>query len=256
MKEKVFGAAGECVVVEDCLVGEEASFLCFCQGDTVLPLPSAQDHKPVNDGDTGPNTGGMGAYSPAPILPESRYEEVIDTFFRPVLKVMEQRGCPFSGILYAGLMMTTRGPMLLEFNVRFGDPECQPLLMRLQSDLLETMLACAEGRLHERTLEYTPETALCVVMAAKGYPGRYLKGMNISGINQAEATCPGKVKVFQAGTRLVAENMESCGGRVLGVTALGDDLALAQKRAYEAVSKINIRDSHHRRDIGNKGLRE
>ena len=253
--QRQFGPAGETVVVEDCLTGEEVSFLAFCQGDTIIPLPSAQDHKAIFDGDTGPNTGGMGAYSPAPILPEKSYNNIIDHVFRPVLKVMENRGCPFSGILYAGLMMTPQGPQVLEFNVRFGDPECQPLLMRMQGDLLQTMLACAEGRLHEASLSFTDETALCVVIAAKGYPDAYPKGMNITGINRAEETRPGKIKVFQAGTRLVGETIQSSGGRVLGVTALGYGLADAQKAAYVAVDCIQMENSCFRRDIGSKGLR-
>jgi len=255
MVDKIFGAAGETVVVEDTLIGEEASFLAFCQGDTVIPLPSAQDHKAVFDGDTGPNTGGMGAYSPAPVLPEERYAEIVDLVFRPVLKTMEKRGCPFTGILYAGLMMTSQGPMVIEFNVRFGDPECQPLLMRLESDLLAVMLACAKGRLHEVSMTYSRETALCVVIAAKGYPGAYAKGMDISGLAEAEAVRPGKVKVFQAGTRSENGRTVSSGGRVLGVTALGDSLAEAQKTAYEAVAKVRMIDSIFRRDIGSKGLR-
>ena len=255
MVDKIFGTAGEAVVIEETLVGEEASFLAFCQGDTVLPLPSAQDHKAVFDGDTGPNTGGMGAYSPAPVLPEGRYAEIVDLVFRPVLKTMEKRGCPFTGILYAGLMMTAKGPMVIEFNVRFGDPECQPLLMRLESDLLEVMFACAEGRLHEVSMTWSRETALCVIMAAKGYPGVYAKGMEISDLAEAEAVRPGKVKVFQAGTQSENGKTVSTGGRVLGVTALGDTLAAAQKTAYEAVVVVRMADSHFRRDIGSKGLR-
>ena len=255
MITKSFGTAGETVVIEDTLIGEEASFLAFCQGDTVIPLPSAQDHKAAFDGDTGPNTGGMGAYSPAPILPEERYEEIVDTVIRPVLATLKKRGCPFSGILYAGLMMTSSGPRVLEFNVRFGDPECQPLLMRLEGDLLEVMLACAQGRLHEVTLAHKPETALCVVIAAKGYPGEYATGMAISGIERAEETHPGKVKVFQAGTRAAGEGAEASGGRVLGVTALGADLAEAQRNAYDAVAHVRMENSQFRRDIGSKGLR-
>jgi phosphoribosylamine--glycine ligase len=255
MIEKVFGLAGETVVIEETLIGEEATFLAFCQGDTVIPLPSAQDHKAACDGDTGPNTGGMGAYSPAPILPESRYPEIIGTVVRPVMRALEARGCPYSGILYVGLMITPDGPKVLEFNVRFGDPECQPLLARLEGDLLEVMLACAKGRLHEARLAWTKETALCVVVAAKGYPGPYKTGMNISGIAAAEETLPGKVKVFQAGTRPVGNNIHSSGGRVLGVTALGADLASARKNAYEAVARIRMEDAFFRRDIGSKGLR-
>ena len=255
MIAKAFGPAGETVVIEDTLVGEEASFLAFCQGGTVIPLPSAQDHKAVFDGDTGPNTGGMGAYSPAPILPESRYGEIVDRVIRPILRTMEKRGCPFSGILYAGLMMAQDGPQVLEFNVRFGDPECQPLLMRLDGDLLDVMLACAQGRLHEATASFRPQTSLCVVLTAKGYPGSYPKGMAISGIRQAEESRPGLVKVFQAGTRREGESTLSSGGRVLGITALGDSLAEAQKNAYDALAHIRMENSHFRRDIGSKGLK-
>ncbi len=253
--QKVFGTAGETVVIEDTLVGEEASFLAFCQGDTVIPLPSAQDHKAVFDGDIGPNTGGMGAYSPAPVLPADRYTEIVDLVIRPVLATLADEGCPFSGILYAGLMMTDQGPQVLEFNVRFGDPECQPLLMRLQGDLLNVMLACAEGRLHEVNLTHSAETALCVVIAAKGYPGEYPKTMPIHGIVEAEAVASGKVKVFQAGTQNNAGNIVSNGGRILGVTALGETLAEAQKNAYAAADCIRMEHMHFRRDIGNKGLR-
>ena len=255
MVKKIFGPAGETVVIEDVLVGEEASFLAFCQGDTVLPLPAAQDHKAVFDGDTGPNTGGMGAYSPAPVLPESQYGEIVERVIRPVLKGMEARGCPYSGILYAGLMMTVEGPKVVEFNCRFGDPECQPLLMRLDGDLLEVMLACAEGRLDGVNLAHKPETAICVVMAAAGYPGEYPKGMAISGLAEAEAVAPGRVKVFQAGTKDTGKETVSNGGRVLGVTALGADLAEAQEAAYAALARIHMENSHFRRDIGNKGLR-
>ena len=255
MVEKIFGPAGETVVIEDVLVGEEASFLAFCQGDTVLPLPAAQDHKAVFDGDTGPNTGGMGAYSPAPVLPESQYGDIVERVIRPVLKGMETRGCPYSGILYAGLMMTVEGPKVVEFNCRFGDPECQPLLMRLDGDLLEVMLACAEGRLEGVNLAHKPETAICVVMAAAGYPGEYPKGMAISGLAEAEAVAPGRVKVFQAGTKDTGKETVSNGGRVLGVTALGADLAEAQEAAYAALARIHMENSHFRRDIGNKGLR-
>ena len=255
MVEKIFGPAGETVVIEDLLVGEEASFLAFCQGDTVLPLPAAQDHKAVNDGDTGPNTGGMGAYSPAPVLPESQYDEIVKTVIRPVLKSMEARGCGYSGILYAGLMMTSEGPKVVEFNCRFGDPECQPLLMRLEGDLLEVMLACAEGRLAGVTMTHAPETAICVVVAAAGYPGDYPKGMAITGLAEAEAVSPGKVKVFQAGTKDTGKETVANGGRVLGVTALGRDLGEAQAAAYAAIAQIHMENSHFRRDIGNKGLR-
>ncbi len=255
MIRKDFGDAGTTVVIEDTLIGEEVSFLAFCQGDTIIPLPSAQDHKAVFDGDTGPNTGGMGAYSPAPILPEEQYDAMVELAIRPIMQTLAAKGQPFSGILYAGLMMTADGPMVLEYNVRFGDPECQPLLMRLDGDLLEVLLACAQGRLHEVALGIRKETALCVVVAAKGYPAAHPKGMRISGIEQAEATHPGAVKVFQAGTKSDSGTVVSSGGRILGVTALGATLAEAQQAAYDAVAGIRMENMHFRRDIGSKGLK-
>ncbi|EGY25743.1 phosphoribosylamine--glycine ligase [Desulfovibrio sp. A2] len=253
MVKRAFGDAGARVVVESALAGEEASFLCLCDGETVIPLPSAQDHKAVFDNDEGPNTGGMGAYSPAPVLPESRYEEMIDLVIRPVLRELIKRGHPFTGVLYAGLMMTADGPMVLEFNTRFGDPECQPLLMRLDGDLAAIMVAGSQGRLHETALPLKRETALGVVLAAKGYPGAYAKGMTISGIEDAEAL--GQVKVFQAGTELRDGVAVSRSGRVLCVTALGGTLADAQALAYKAVSKVRMDNAHYRSDIGAKGLK-
>ncbi len=255
MAAKNFGAAGETVVLEEMLVGEEVSFLCLCDGETVLPLPSAQDHKNVFDGDTGPNTGGMGAYSPAPLLPDSGCAAMADLVIKPILRTLKKRGHPFSGVLYAGLMMTASGPKVLEYNVRFGDPECQPLLMRLQGDLLDVMLACAQGKLEDVTLSSRPEHALCVVMAGKGYPGDYAKGMPISGMPEAEAVAPRLVKVFQAGTRVDGQGVISSGGRILGVTALGPSLREAQKTAYAAVDKIRMDNCHFRRDIGWKALK-
>ncbi|MDR2160772.1 MAG: phosphoribosylamine--glycine ligase [Desulfovibrio sp.] len=256
MVRKRFGPAGETVVIEELLEGEEVSFLAFCHGQTVLPLPAAQDHKAVRDGDAGPNTGGMGAYSPVPILPESRHEDIVRDIIRPVLRKMEDLDCPYSGILYAGLMLTASGPKVLEFNVRFGDPECQPLLLRMQGDPLPAMLACAEGRLREEDgPAFGPQAALCVVLSAAGYPGDYHKGMPVSGISEAEDLCPGRIKIFQAGTRLVGKEVVAHGGRVLGVTALGNGLAEAQASAYAALAKIRMDNSHFRRDIGDKGLR-
>ena len=249
----VFGAAGSRVVIEEFLVGEEVSLLAFCDGKTALPLPSAQDHKAVFDGDTGPNTGGMGAYSPAPIVPDAELEKMADIAIRPILAEMARQGHPFTGILYAGLMMTKDGPKVLEYNVRFGDPECEPLLMRLESDLLEIMDACIDGRLDEVKLSIRPESALGVVIAAEGYPGSYPKGMEIKGIDAVDALPD--TKVFQAGTKREGSRTLSSGGRVLCVTALGKGLAEAQKRAYEAVTKIDMEKSQHRSDIGAKGLR-
>ena len=252
MRRRAFGAAGDQVVIEECLVGEEASFLCFCDGTTAIPLPSAQDHKAVFDGDKGPNTGGMGAYSPAPVLPDSEAERMADLVARPVLRELAADGHPFVGILYAGLMMTADGPRVLEYNVRFGDPECQPLLMRLEGDLPAVMRACVEGRLDPAMLRYSPRTALGVVVAAKGYPGSYPKGMPIEGLAEADAL-PG-VKVFHSGTTFRDGRILASGGRVLCVTALGDTLAAAKTAAYAALEKIGMPDSQYRTDIGQKGI--
>ncbi len=252
MVTKSFGAAGARVVVEDALIGEEASFLAFCDGERFALLPSAQDHKAVFDGDQGPNTGGMGAYSPAPVLPEAKYAETAELCIRPILKRLAELGHPFRGVLYAGLMFTADGPQVLEYNVRFGDPECQPLLLRLDSDLTEILFACIEGRLTPDLVRVRPETALCVVLAAPGYPGAYPKGMEIRGLAEADAV-PG-VKVFQAGTRAEGGRAVTSGGRVLGVTALGPTLVEAKAGAYAAVAKLHFEGCHFRRDIGDKGI--
>ena len=253
MLDKVFGEAGLTVVVEEALVGEEASFLAFCDGTTVVPMPSLQDHKRIGDGDTGLNTGGMGAYSPAPVLPQADQAAMADLAIRPITEHLAAIGQPFKGVLYAGVMMTPNGPMILEYNVRFGDPECQPLMARLKTDLVEVMLACVRGTLDSTAVEFHQETSCCVVMAAEGYPQSYPKGMVITGINDAEQL-PG-VNVFQAGTRLENGKILSSGGRVLGVTALGSDLADARTRAYEAVDRITFENSYYRKDIAVKGLR-
>lgn len=253
MGQRAFGAAGDSVVIEERLIGEEVSLLAFCSGETALPLPSAQDHKAALDGDAGPNTGGMGAYSPAPILPDSELERMTDLTIRPILREMARQGHPYTGVLYAGLMITEDGPKVLEYNVRFGDPECQPLLMRLESDLLEVMTACARGNLEGVRLAVRPEAALGVVVAAEGYPGAYARGLPIAGLEEAESLAG--VKVFQAGTRLENGQLVSSGGRVLCVTALGADLAGARDRAYAAVERVRMPQSRHRTDIGAKGLR-
>lgn len=253
MIKQVFGTAGLTVVVEEALIGEEASFMAFCDGRTIIPMPSLQDHKRIGDNDTGLNTGGMGAYSPAPVLPEEKYQAMADLAIRPITEHLAAIGQPFKGVLYAGLMMTASGPMVLEYNVRFGDPECQPLMARLKSDLLEIMLACVHGTLSPEQVVFHQETSCCVVMAAKGYPQTYPKGMAIAGIEEAEKI--ESVKVFQAGTRLQDGTPVSTGGRVLGVTALGADLHQARERAYQAVEKIHFENSYYRKDIANKGLR-
>ncbi len=252
MVKKSFGAAGATVVVEDALIGEEASFLAFCDGENYALLPSAQDHKAVGEGDTGPNTGGMGAYSPAPVLPSEKYAETAELVIRPILRHLKAQGHPFRGVLYAGLMFTAQGPMVLEYNVRFGDPECQPLLMRLDGDLLDILFACVEGKLTPDIVGVKPETALCVVIAAPGYPGAYPKGMEITGLDEADAL-PG-VKVFQAGTAVRDGHTVTSGGRVLGVTALGATLAEAKAKAYEGVARVGFEGAYFRRDIGDKGI--
>ncbi|MFW5489354.1 MAG: phosphoribosylamine--glycine ligase [Desulfovibrio sp.] len=250
MVHKQFGTSGDKVIIEEMLVGEEVSFLAFSDGRNIKCMPSSQDHKAVGEGDTGANTGGMGAYSPAGLLPVDQYEIMAEEVITPIIRYMEAKGHPFVGVLYAGLMMTENGPGVLEYNVRFGDPECQPLMMRLDSDLLEIMLACTQGKLNEVDVKWRDDTALCVVMAAKGYPEAYPKGMRITGIERAENSVG--VKVFQAGTKEEG-GIVSSGGRVLGVTALGDDLAQSQERAYQAVDIVNFENSYVRRDIGDKG---
>ena len=252
-EKNAFGEAASTVLIEEFLKGEEVSLLCFCDGITALPLPSAQDHKAVFDGDKGPNTGGMGAYSPAPILPDDRLDAMADVVARPILAEMARRGTPFTGILYAGLMMTEDGPKVLEYNVRFGDPECQPLLMRLKSDLADIMFACIEGRLDTVSLDIEKRSALGVVLTSAGYPGSYPKGMPIEGIADAEKL--EGVQVFQAGTREENGRILANGGRVLCVTALGSDLREAQRRAYEGLSRLSMENSQFRRDIGLKGLK-
>jgi phosphoribosylamine--glycine ligase len=252
MVDRVFGPAGDTVVIEETLVGEEASFLVFCDGKNIVAMPSLQDHKRIGDNDTGPNTGGMGAYSPAPVLGEDQYAAMTELCIRPIVGRFAALGYPFRGVLYAGIMMTAQGPMILEYNVRFGDPECQPLMVRLKSDLVDIMAACAAGKLKPEQVVFEPETSCCVVMAAQGYPGNYPKGMVITGIEEAEKL--DGVTVFQAGTKLRENRITTAGGRVLGVTALGADLERARARAYEAVERIHFDHSYCRTDIANKGL--
>ena len=251
---KTLGEAGHTVLIEERLEGEEVSLLAFCDGERAVPMATAQDHKRALDGDRGPNTGGMGAYSPAPMLPETEAAKVCGLVMDPVLRVLARRGHPFKGVLYAGLMLTDRGPMVLEYNVRFGDPECQPLLMRLESDLVEILLACMEGRLDRGSMHFNPWPALCVIMAANGYPGDYARDLPLAGLEEAEWSAIGLVKIFQAGTRMEGGRLISSGGRVLGVTAMGADLSMARETAYAALKKIRLPQSFHRRDIGLKGL--
>ncbi len=254
MIDRVHGAAGARVVIEERLEGEEASFIAITDGRTVLPLAASQDHKAAYDGDKGPNTGGMGAYSPAPVVTKAVFDHIQQDIMIPTVRALEAEGSLFRGVLYGGLMIKDGRAKVLEFNVRFGDPECQPLLARLKTDLVEVILAAVaaeEGRLEGFTLEWDPRPAVCVVMAAEGYPGSYEKGKAISGIEEAEAL--GAV-VFHAGTRIESAKVLTDGGRVLGVTALGEDIAQAIEKAYAAVEKISWDGLHYRTDIGRKAL--
>ena len=253
MEDRVHGAAGAAVVIEECLIGQEISFFALCDGETALPLGAAQDHKRVGDGDTGPNTGGMGAYSPPPVFTEALREQVMAEVVRPTLAEMARRGTPFRGVLFAGLMLTAQGPKLIEFNVRFGDPECQALMVRLRSDLLLALLAAADGELRDFTLRWDPRPSLTVVMAAAGYPGAYAKGTEIRGLERAAAV-PG-VEVFHAGTARRADGaLVATGGRVLGVTAVGESLQAARDAAYRAVDAIDWPAGFCRRDIAYQAL--
>jgi phosphoribosylamine--glycine ligase len=243
-----FGAAGSEVVIEEFLRGEEASFFALVDGVTALPLAAAQDHKRAYDHDQGPNTGGMGAYSPAPIMTDALCRRTMREIVEPTVRAMSEAGTPFKGVLYAGLMIADGAPKLIEYNVRFGDPECQVLMLRLRSDLLPALLAVAEGRLAGLALEWHDDPALCVVMAAKGYPGAYAKGSEIKGLDDA-ARDP-DVQIFHAGTRRDGDRILADGGRVLGVTAKGRDIREAQARAYAAVDKIDWPGGFCRRDIG------
>jgi phosphoribosylamine--glycine ligase len=253
MVDRIFGDAGERIVVEDKLLGEETSILAFVDGHSIYVMESSQDHKPIGDGDTGPNTGGMGAYSPAPIITETMMDRITREILVPAVDAMNRNGTPFRGVLYAGLMMTSGGPRVLEFNARFGDPETQPILMRLQSDLLEVCLAVCNGTLEDVTLRWDPRPAVCVVMASGGYPGEYQKGKVITGLTEAAQL--DDVMVFHGGTKLRDGNVVTSGGRVLGVTAIGGTIAAAKARAYEAVDRIRFEGAYCRRDIADKAIR-
>ena len=253
MVEKAFGDAGNRVVVEEFLTGEEASFLAITDGEHIYPLAGSQDHKPVYDNDEGPNTGGMGAYSPAPVITSVVHQRVMDKVMRPVVEGMKEMGHPFKGVIYAGLMIKEEEPRVLEFNVRFGDPEAQPILMRMESDLVPALMASIEGGLDQVEIAYKPQAAVCVVMASGGYPGKYERGFVIEGLDQVEQM--NDVKVFHAGTAERDGSTVTNGGRVLGVTALGKTVKDAIDRAYEAVGGIHWPGVHYRRDIGAKALK-
>ena len=253
MTGKQFGSAGDELVIESFLSGEEASFFAIIDGKTALPLIAAQDHKRVGDGDTGPNTGGMGAYSPAPVVTDAVAKKIMDRCVTPLVETMAREGAPYRGVLFAGLMIENGEPTLIEYNVRFGDPECQVLMARLESDIVELLLAACDGKLAGYKLDWKPDPAMVVVMAAAGYPGSYKKGGVIGGFDAANAV-PG-VKVLHAGTATDANgHIIATGGRVLGVTASASTLAEARERAYQAVDKIEWEDGFCRRDIGWRAL--
>jgi phosphoribosylamine--glycine ligase len=252
MCDKIFGSAGDVIIVEDKLLGEEASILAFVDGRNIYIMESSQDHKPIGDGDTGPNTGGMGAYSPAPVITEDLMNQITREIIVPVVDGMNRNGTPYKGVLYAGIMITAGGARVLEFNVRFGDPETQPILMRLKSDLLEVLLAVCNGTLNQIELDWDPRPSICVVMTSGGYPGDYQKGMKITGLNEAQQMQD--VVVFHAGTKEENGDIVTNGGRVLGVTALGESIGDAKIRAYKAVDIIKFDGAYYRGDIADKAF--
>ncbi|MDH5772947.1 MAG: phosphoribosylamine--glycine ligase, partial [Rhodospirillaceae bacterium] len=254
MTERAFGIAGDEVLVEEFMEGEEVSFFALVDGNNAVPLASAQDHKAAFDGDTGPNTGGMGAYSPAPVVDGAMEAKIMETIITPTINAMVEEGCPFRGVLFAGLMLTKDGPKVLEFNARFGDPECQALMVRMQSDVLDALVACADGTLDKTEINWSDDTALTVVMAANGYPGHYDKGSEIKNIEAAEKM-PG-VEVFHAGTAMQDGKLVSTGGRVLGITATGKSVKEAQELAYKAVDAIDWPGGFCRRDIGWRAIKK
>jgi phosphoribosylamine--glycine ligase len=252
MCDQIFGQAGARVVIEEFMDGEEASFFAFTDGKNILPLASSQDHKRVFDGDEGPNTGGMGAYSPAPVVTAALHDEIVETIVKPTIAGMARDGHPYVGILYVGLMIKNNQPRVVEYNARFGDPEAQPLLMRMKSDIVPLLQACAKGQLDQNRIEWHDKAAVCVVMASGGYPGDFATGLPINGLEQAAAI--DDLMVFHAGTGTENGRIVNKGGRVLGVTGLGDSVAAAIEKAYSGVAKIDWKDVHYREDIGRKAL--
>ena len=246
-----FGAAGESVLIEECMVGEEASIFAFVDHDTIKPLASSQDHKRVGDGDTGPNTGGMGAYSPAPVVDDALWAQIHERILNPFLAGCQADGLDYRGVIYVGIMATATGPRVVEFNVRFGDPECQPICMRMKSDLAEAMLATVENRLAEFEFGWNPEPAVCIVIASGGYPGSYEKGKVISGLEAAETN---GATVFHAGTQRRGDDIVTAGGRVLGVTATGTDVKAAAATAYAAAQQISWDGAFYRKDIAHRAI--
>ena len=252
MVEGVFGTSGKTILLEECLFGEEATVMAITDGETILPLASSQDHKPVFDGDKGPNTGGMGAYSPAPIVTDEIMKQVYDEILCPTIKELKNRGITYNGVLYAGLMITEDGPKVIEFNCRFGDPETQVVLPRLDSDLYEIMQACIKGELSKIQLDWDTQSTVCVVAASGGYPGSYEKGKLIKGLDEAQKQS-GSV-IFHAGTKITNEGWATNGGRVLGITAYGNTISGAQRKAYDVLSLISFDNMHYRKDIADKAL--
>ncbi len=252
MTGKVFGEAGNRVVIEDFLEGEEASLLAFVDGRTLVPMVSAQDHKRALEGDLGPNTGGMGAYSPAPVVTPAMEQVILDKILKPTLEGLRKKGIPYKGVLYAGLMITKDGPQVIEYNCRFGDPETQVILPRLKTDLVEVFLACAKGKLADLKIEWDPRPSATVVMASQGYPGSYVKGKVLSGLEAASRL--DDTYVYHSGTVRKDGQTVTSGGRVLSVTGVGKDIRQALERAYAGVSLISFEGSHHRRDIGWRAL--
>lgn len=252
MLDKVFGSAGASVVIEEFMDGEEASFFAFTDGKNILPLASSQDHKRVNDNDEGPNTGGMGAYSPAPVVTEELHDVIVETVVKPTIAGMAADGCPYSGILYVGLMIKDGKPRVVEYNARFGDPEAQPLLMRMKSDIVPVLQACARGELNQDSIIWHDKAAVCVVMASGGYPAAFEKGLPIAGLDAAAQI--DDLVVFHAGTSLKDGRVVNNGGRVLGVTGLGTTVKDAIDKAYQGVAVIDWQDVHYRKDIGARAL--
>jgi phosphoribosylamine--glycine ligase len=252
MTDRVYGTAGDRVVIEECLRGEEASFMAFSDGRTVVPMASSQDHKRVFDADKGPNTGGMGAYSPAPIVTSQLERKVMDTIMIPTVRAMEKEGRFFKGVLYAGLMIRNGEARVLEFNARFGDPETQPIMARLDTDLIEIIEAILDERLSALTITWKPESAVCIVIASGGYPGKYEKGREITGLDKAARIKD--VMVFHSGTAMRSGKVVTDGGRVLGVTGLGPTVAAAIDRAYQGAREISFDGAHYRKDIGARAL--
>ncbi|MEE9259937.1 MAG: phosphoribosylamine--glycine ligase [Candidatus Scalindua sediminis] len=253
MKYKIFGNAGDKVIIEEHLTGEEVSILAFTDGRTIIPMESSQDHKTIYDGDKGPNTGGMGAYSPVPLMTEDLYRQVEREILVPTVHAMNREKRPYKGVLYVGLMITSYGPKVLEYNVRFGDPEAQVLLVRMKSDIVPIMLAAISEKLDTIDLEWYSQASVCVVITSGGYPGRYNKGKQITGLDSLKNQ--EGIHVFHAGTKSENGRIVTSGGRVLNVVACGDDIKEAQKNVYDAVSKISFEGAHYRKDIASKAIK-